>query len=474
MTALAASCYDLHSSQPATALWLFTASELKAVDLHMPFQASYLHVPLAVQAQEGLAISGLNIPLIVVILVLSILAYAVVNVVEIAIIGADRIRIKHLAEEGSKGAQAVERLRSNQDRFFASVVLLQNLFVTVAAAMASVLAVELLGGIGLLFGTLITTLVVALLGDITPKIVAARATDRYALLVARPFDWLVTILRPLISGLAALPRAFARLVLGPTSPAAPTVTEAELRMLIDIGTLEKAFGEETGELLERVFQFRDRQVQEIMIPRTEVVWLEAGTTVGDFYRVFDRSPHSRLPLYKDSIDNVLGVVGIKNVLRAVARGEVDESSPIETCMRPTYFVPETKTIGALFWEMQAGNQHVAIVVDEYGGTAGIVTIELLMEQMVGPVADELARTAKEFQTIDENTVQVDGGMSVSEANEELGLRIPEGRYETVAGYVLSRLGHIPKEGEPVKGDGFTMVVAEVRGNKIESVLVTKT
>jgi CBS domain containing-hemolysin-like protein len=124
--------------------------------------------------------------------------------------------------------------------------------------------------------------------------------------------------------------------------------------------------------------------------------------------------------------------------------------------------------------MQAGNQHVAIVVDEYGGTAGIVTIELLMEQMVGPVADELARTAKEFQTIDENTVQVDGGMSVSEANEELGLRIPEGRYETVAGYVLSRLGHIPKEGEPVKGDGFTMVVAEVRGNKIESVLVTKT
>ena len=158
----------------------------------MPFHASYLHVPLAVQAQEGLAISGLNIPLIVVILVLSVLAYAVVNVVEIAVIGADRIRIKHLAEEGSKGAQAVERLRYDQDRFFAAVVLLQNLFVTVAAALASVLAVEILGGIGLLFGTLITTLVVALLGDITPKIVAARATDRYALLVARPFDWLVT------------------------------------------------------------------------------------------------------------------------------------------------------------------------------------------------------------------------------------------------------------------------------------------
>ena len=261
----------------------------------MPFQASYLHLPLAVQAQEGLAISGLNIPLIVVILVLGMLAYAVVNVIEIAVIGADRIRIKHLAEEGSKGAQAVERLRSNQDRFFASVVLLQNLFVTVAAAMASVLAVELLGGIGLLFGTLITTLVVALLGDITPKIVAARATDRYALLVARPFDWLVTILRPLISGLAALPRAFAGSSSARRRRPPPRSPRRSCACSSTSAPWRRRSAKSTGELLERVFQFRDRQVKEIMVPRTEVVWLEAGTTIGDFYRVFDRSLHSRLP-----------------------------------------------------------------------------------------------------------------------------------------------------------------------------------
>jgi len=340
--------------------------------------------------------------------------------------------------------------------------------------MASVIAIERWGGVGLILGTVVTTLLLALIGELTPKVLAARATERYALVVARPTEWFISALKPLVWLIAAAPRGLSRLLFGSALRARPTVTEAELRMLIDIGTVEKAFGEETGELLERVFEFRDRQVQEIMIPRTEVVWLEAGTTIGDFYRVFDGSPHSRLPLYKDSIDNVLGVVSSKNVLRAVARGEVDESSPIESCLRPTYFVPETKTVGALFWEMQAGSQHMAVVVDEYGGTAGIVTIEILLEQMVGPVADEFARTEKEFQAIDENIVQVDGGMSVSEANEELELTIPEGRYETVAGYVLSRLGHIPKEGEPVMGDGFTMVVAEVRGNKIESVLVTKT
>jgi len=408
------------------------------------------------------------------ILILGVLAYALVNSIEIAIIAADRIRVKHMAEQGSLRARSLERLRSDRDHFFAGIVLLQNLFVVLASTMASVISIESFGGIGLVFGTVLMTLLLAVVGEVTPKVLAARVTERYALLVAPPIEWLISALRPLVWAIAAAPRGLGRLLFGSALGATPTVTEAEFRTLIDIGTSEKAFEEETGELLERVFQFRDRQVQEIMVPRTEVVFLETGMNVGDFYRVFDEAPHSRLPVYKDTIDNVVGVVGIKDVLRGVGRGDLTATSPIEECMRPTYFVPETKAVGALFWEMQAGAQHMAIVVDEYGGTAGIVTIELLMEEMVGPVAEELARMPREFQTIDENTVQVDGGMSVSEANEELDLNIPEGRYETIAGYALSRLGHLPQEGEIVLGDGFTMVVAEIHGTKIESVLVTKT
>ena len=416
----------------------------------------------------------MNTFLALAILILGVLAYALVNSIEIAIIAADRIRVKHMAEQGSLRARSLERLRSDRDHFFAGIVLLQNLFVVLASTMASVISIESFGGIGLVFGTVLMTLLLAVVGEVTPKVLAARVTERYALLVAPPIEWLISALRPLVWAIAAAPRGLGRLLFGSALGATPTVTEAEFRTLIDIGTSEKAFEEETGELLERVFQFRDRQVQEIMVPRTEVVFLETGMNVGDFYRVFDEAPHSRLPVYKDTIDNVVGVVGIKDVLRGVGRGDLTATSPIEECMRPTYFVPETKAVGALFWEMQAGAQHMAIVVDEYGGTAGIVTIELLMEEMVGPVAEELARMPREFQTIDENTVQVDGGMSVSEANEELDLNIPEGRYETIAGYALSRLGHLPQEGEIVLGDGFTMVVAEIHGTKIESVLVTKT
>ena len=428
-------------------------------------------VPL-LAAQDGLGSSGLSNPLVAVILAVSVLLYALVNSIEIAIIAADRIRIRHLADLGDRRAQAIERIRANRDRFFAGIVLLQNLFVVVAAAMASIISIDLVGNIGLIFGTLITTLLLALLGEFTPKVLAAQSSEGYALFVARPVELALRAVNPAMTVLAAIPRGFSRLVFGSARPS-PTVTEAELRMLIDIGTVERVLGEHTGELLENVFQFRDRQVQEIMVPRTEVAWLEADGTAGDFFRVFEETGHSRFPAYREGLDNVVGVVSIKDVLRGVARGELDSESPIESCIRPTYFVPETKPVGALFREMQAQNQHMAIVVDEYGGTAGIVTIELLLEEMVGPVAEEEARVPKEFQPIDERTASVDGGMSVWDANEELGLRIPEGRYETVAGYVLDKLGHIPSEGESVEADGFGIVVAEVRGTKIERVLVTK-
>jgi putative hemolysin len=211
----------------------------------------------------------------------------------------------------------------------------------------------------------------------------------------------------------------------------------------------------------------------MMVPRTEVTWLEKGTPLRDFYHTFADALHSRFPVYDESIDNVVGIVGIKDVLRALAQHELDDSSPVDKVLRPALYVPETKPVGGLFGEMQEGGHQMAIVVDEYGGTAGIVTLEMLLEEMVGRVADELGRQAEEFVAIDEHTTELDGGMSIHDANEELELAIPDGDYETVAGFVLSVLGHIPREGEQVQGDGFRMVVSEIQGVKIERLRVTK-
>ena len=433
--------------------------------------------------QETIPFVSNNLALLIILLILSVVAYALVNSIEIAVVAVNRIRVRHLAEGGSKSAQALERVRSNHDRFFATIVLIQNLAIVLASSIGAVLAVEVAGGYGFLISAFGVTVVIAIFGELVPKVLAARATERYALIVARPVEALALATRPLVAALIVVPNLLSRLFLGQRLVASPTVTEAELRMLIDIGVTEGAVAEQEADLLERVFQFRDRRVNEIMVPRTEVVWLEAGTTVNDFYALYAQHPHSRFPVFRDSIDNVAGVVGIKDVLRAVSRDEVEDSSPIESCLRPALFVPETKRIGSLFWEMQHEGQQMAVAVDEYGGTAGIVTTELLLEEIVGELGDELRPREREFEAVDERTIQVDGGMSIHDANEELELDLPEGEYETVAGFVLSRLGHIPQEGEQIvydsaedgrgSGPSLRLVVTEMHGRKIERVLVQR-
>jgi len=407
----------------------------------------------------------------VLVLLLGLLLYAFFNSAEAAIIAAGQIRIRHLASQGNRAAQALERLWSRHDRFFAAILLMQNFFIIVVTSVATALAIRMAGERALIAATAIITVVVAVFGEMTPKVLGVQAAERYALLVARPIELFMRLIAPLLLVLSIIPRALAKLLGGQAK--SPLVTEAELRMLIDIGTSEGVVGEAEGGLLERVFRFRDRRVHEVMVPRTEVVWLERGTPLRDFYRIFREHPRSRFPVYEGDLDNVVGVVAIKDVLQALARGELSSDSTIDSCLRPALFVPETKPVGSLFWEMQRQGQRLALVVDEYGGIAGLVTLEMLLEEMVGELVDEGDRRAREYEPIDERTIQVDGGMSIHEANEVLGLAIPEGRYETMAGYVLSRLGRIPSEGEQLRHDGWQIIVLKMQGVKIEKLLLTR-
>lgn len=424
--------------------------------------------------RDASQISGVGPEAAAVILILSVLAYATVNSIEIAIVAVDRLRVRHLVEQGSAGARAIQRLQARQERFFAFIVLLQNLSVILAASMGSILAADTVGGAwGIVLGTAVMTLVIALLGEVTPKVLAAHAGTRYPLIVARPVELLMRLFQPLVAALAAAPSLISRLLFGRRAAVTQTVTEAELRMLIDIGAEEGAVEEAEAELLERVFHFGDRRVNEIMVPRTEVVWLTKGTTVADFYRTFAQSPHTRFPVYEGSQDNVVGVVNIKDVLRGISQAELTQDSPIDLAMRPALFVPETKFVGALFFEMQTSGHQMAVVVDEYGGTAGLVTLEMLLEELVGYVSDELRRHGEEFVTVDERTFQIDAGMTIHDANEELNLSLPEGEYETVAGFVLSHLGRIPEEGEQFTYDGLRIAVTKILGRKIEEVTVTR-
>jgi putative hemolysin len=409
----------------------------------------------------------LPMPLAIVLFVVGLAGYALVNAVEIAVVATSRARAKAEAESGSRRGAAVERLKSQQDAFFGAVVVLQNVFVFLISTTGTVIAVELFGRWGFLFSLVAIPLISTEFGEYSPKVLASRSADRLAFAVAVPMELLVIVMRPITRALGVIPNLFG------TSGAPRTVTEAELRMLIDIGAEEGAVGEEEAELLDRVFHFHDRRVNEIMIPRTEVVWLEKDETVREFLDTFNETPHSRFPVYHETVDNVVGIISIKDVLRALAERGIGEADPIEPTIRPAMFIPETKLVSDLFWEMQDERRQMAVVVDEYGGVAGVVTLELLLEEMVGRVVDELGQPSEEFSVIDEATTRVDGGMSIFDVREELELDIPEGDYETIAGYVLEKLGHIPREGETVTLDSYRITVSEVKGRKIEWVVLTR-
>lgn len=250
-------------------------------------------------------------------------------------------------------------------------------------------------------------------------------------------------------------------------------SEEEIRTMISVGHKEGTVEKDEAEMLHNVFEFGNRPVKETLVPRTEVVWVEKGTKLADFLDIYAKSPLSRFPVYEDNMDNVVGILSVKDVLMAQAKRTIDNDSAIDDLLRPVYFTPETKRISELFSEMRDKNYRMSVVVDEFGGTAGIVSLSRLVEEIIGPVGDELAAAEKEYEAIDEYTFQIDGSMRIEEANEEMGLELPEGEYETVAGFILDLLGYIPKSGQRLKYKDLKLVITEMKGLKIEKILLTK-
>jgi putative hemolysin len=301
---------------------------------------------------------------------------------------------------------------------------------------------------------------------------ATRHAERLSLILARPIEIISWVFTPFVVVLSWIASGFSKVVGGTPVPRS-LVSEEEIRTMISVGHKEGTVEETEAKMLHKVFDFGDRPVREVMIPRPEVVSIEKGSKLSDFFALYAESPLSRFPVYQDNMDNVVGILSVKDVLMAQAKGSIDNGSPIDELIRPAYFTPETKRISELFTEMRDKNYRMAVVVDEFGGTAGIVSLSRLVEEIVGPVGDELAAAEKEYEVINEYTFQIDGGMRIEEVNEEMDVELPEGDYETVAGFVLHLLGHIPRQGEQLRYKGLKLVITKMRGLKIEEILLTK-
>ena len=226
-------------------------------------------------------------------------------------------------------------------------------------------------------------------------------------------------------------------------------------------------------MLENVFRFGDRQVREVMTPRTEIISIKRGTALKDFLSVYKLTPHTRFPIYKESVDNIIGIISTKDILKAMANQNINLEESVTDSIRDVFFVPETKRIAELFNELrQTGNQ-IAIAIDEFGGIAGLVSLKELVEEVMGPVGEEGTGPEEEIEAIDKNTFQVDGGISLDEANEQMNIALPEGDYETLAGFVLNLLGKIPNEGQELSYKNLRIEIISMKNLKIETLQLTK-
>ena len=430
--------------------------------------------------QAGDLSGGFTIPLSlqVWLLIVSFLGVAFFTSAESALISVNKIRIRFLVEQGSAGARAVDGVLSQHEKFFATILLGQNAFTIFATAVGTALAAEALGGsaYAALLTTLIMTVVISIFGEITPKTVAATYSERWSLIAARPVGWAMLLCTPFIYIFTAAPHLIYKLLRTPSGGWQTTFTEGELRMMIDLSRQQGAVESEEAERLDRVFHFRDRRLSEIMTPRTEIVWIEKGTTLQQFLKLYEANSHTRFPIFEGSQETVLGVLSNKEVLIAQGRGEIGPHDPVTDTMREVDFIPETVTVSDAFDAMQSQRLSMMLVTNEYGGIAGLVTLKQLTGVIVGTMVDDDPPSAIADSSIiaqPDGSYLLDGGMTIIEINDRLedaGITLPEGEYQTIAGLVLhQREGEIPAEFDIVRRDDLVLTVMEMAGARINQV-----
>jgi putative hemolysin len=375
-----------------------------------------------------------------------ICAAAVLAMAETSLTRTNRVKALTLAEEKRRGASALVRLVEHPERFLNPVLLLVLLCHLVAATLVGVLAERLFGPVGVAIATVVEVVVVFVFAESLPKTFAIQHPDRAALLTA-----------PIVSGITSLLpiRLLARALIGLTNfivpgkglKEGPYVSEQEMLALADVAVEEDVIEREERQLIHSIIEFGDTVVREVMIPRPDMVAIEARATVNDAMEVVMAAGYSRIPVYEQGIDDILGLLYAKDLMRAVRdqRGEVQ----VRELVRKANFVPETKRVAELLPEMQKQKSHMAIVVDEHGGTAGLVTLEDLIEELVGEIVDEYDVEESPVEPLPNGDVRVNARMPIDELNELLQVEFPEGDYDTVGGLVYNLLGQVPTEGERV-------------------------
>ena len=413
--------------------------------------------------------------------ILGILILTILNgffaATETSVISVSRVRIQQLAEEGVRNARIVRGFHQNIERFLTTI---QIAITTVGFLASAIGAVSFSDDLGAIIGNnVIAVIVITLgiafvsivLGEIVPKTMAITHAERFALLSARVIQVIQTAFHPLVWLISRSSNLITHRFGQEALTTGPTVTEEEIRLMVDTGGKEGVIEEGEREMIHGVFELGEMTVGDIMSPRVDIVTLEGDSTLADAIHTSSEHGYSRIPVYEETIDNIKGVVYVKDVLPYVEADKLD--TQVRDVMREPYFVPESKKVSDFLQEMQQKRVHAAICVDEFGGVAGLVTIEDVLEEIVGEIQDEHDAEEPQVELVNELEAVVDPAIGMEDLNDALGISLENEEVDTLGGVIFAHLGRMAVEGDELTLDGITVSVLAVEGRRIKKVLVRK-
>lgn len=401
-------------------------------------------------------------------LIILLLSSGFFSASETALMSLSKIRVRHMVEEKIKRAEIINKFIKDPNRLLGAILLGNNLVNIAASALATSLSIYYFPNSGIIIATVTMTILVLIFGEITPKSIAAQYPEKVSLKVIRPISLIVRILNPIVMVLTYMTNMFITTLGIKVNRKQPYITEEELRTIVTVSQEEGVLEIEEKQMIHNVFEFGDLQIKDIMIQRTDIVALDVEDSYKEVMEIVKEQQFSRYPVFKDGIDHIIGTLNTKDLVFLDIN---NDNFSIENHIRKPFYTFEFKKISDVFKEMKKKWVHMAIVLDEYGGTAGIVTIEDLIEEIVGDIQDEYDQLDDEIKLVKDNEYIVEGSTRINTVNEMLGIDLVSQDFDSIGGFIIGELGRLPRNGETIQYHDIKITVESIERNRIQRIRI---
>lgn len=387
---------------------------------------------------------------------------------ETALISLSKIRLRGMVEDNVKNANTISNLLDNPNKLIGAILIGNNVVNIGASALATSIAIDLYGSKGTLVSTVAMTLLILIFGEVTPKSLAAQYSEQTSIRVAKPLYFLTIILKPVVLVLTFVTNGLVRILGGTKTGIQPLITEDELKTIVNVSHEEGLLEGDERQMIYNVFEFGDSQAKDVMTPRTNMAAVSINSTYQDLVKFLKEENFSRIPVYEEDIDDIVGIMHVKDLILYV---DNKDNFNLTDILRPAYFTYEFKSTAELFDDMRLNRIPVAVVLDEYGGTAGMVTTEDLVEEIVGEIKDEYDEEHEDIEVIKEDEYLVDGSTKLDLLNEMIGTNIESEDFDSIGGFIIGILDRFPEEDEEIEYENIKFIVEKVEKNRIEKMRI---